>query len=532
LRPRPLLAPGAAAAPAPAAAAAPAPAAAAAPAPLPANKADDSRKEIIEFFRGPIRSISIDIDPQQMERLKRDERNYVEATVNEGGKVYKNVAVKLKGSAGSFQSIGGKPGLTLNFDKFKGAKRFYGMKRFHLNNAVQDGTYLNELIAGEIARKAGVPASRCTHAFVKINDRDVGLYVLKEGYTKDFLADFFKDTSGDLYDGGFVTDISETTEKDQGDFKDTADLKALIEACREGDHTKRWEKLSAILDIEQFISYLAIENILSHWDGYSFNRNNYRFYKDPTTGKFNFILHGMDQTLVDAGFAVQRDPGAMVSSAVMRTPKAKALYLARLESMVENVLKPIDWSARVAEVGKKVRDALAEKDPNRGKEFEGSIKTAQERVANRIREVEKQLAAIPKPVIFGEKGVMKLAKDWRQEGGGAEFSQGDAAGRVALRIKATGNASASWRKTLNVPAGSYRFEAKVRTAAVSGEGAGLRISGGDRSKMKFVKGDSDWQTVEFPFDSAGGDITLVAELRGDKGEAWFDNDSLQLVQLQ
>jgi hypothetical protein len=206
--------------------------------------------------------------------------------------------------------------------------------------------------------------------------------------------------------------------------------------------------------------------------------------------------------------------------------------LARLETITETVLKPIDWPARVVEVGNKVRDALAEKDPKRGKEFEGSIKTAQERVANRIREVVKQLAAIPKPVQFGEKGVMKLAKEWRQEGGGAEFHQDGAGGDAALRIKAIGNASASWRKTLNVPAGSYRFEAKVRTAGVSGEGAGLRISGGDRSKMKFVKGDSEWQTVEFPFDSGGGDVTLVAELRADKGEAWFQNESLQLVQLQ
>jgi spore coat protein CotH len=367
------------------------------------SKGEENRKEIDAFFNGPVPTLSFEIEPQQLERLKRDERKYVKATMNDGDRMYKNVALKLKGSHGSFQHIGGKPGLTLNFDKFKGAKRYHGMKRFHLNNAVQDPTYLNELMSGEIARKAGVPASRCTHALVRLNDRDLGLYVLKEGYTEDFLAEFYRDTGGDLYEGG-PGDISEKTEKDQGDVKDTTDLKALIAACGEVDDTKRWEKLDAILDIEQFINYLAVENIVAHRDGYSYNRNNYRFYKDPATSKFSFILDGMDRTLAPADFALQRNVAGMVSRAVMHTARAKPMYLARVESVLNNVLKPIDWVARVEVVGNNVRDALAVEHADRAKKFEESIKIAKERVAARIRGVEKQLAAISKPVQFGEKG--------------------------------------------------------------------------------------------------------------------------------
>ena len=162
-------------------------------------------------------------------------------------------------------------------------------------------------------------------------------------------------------------------------------------------------KLDAILDIEQFINYRALENIVVHWDSYSFNRNNYRFYKDPATGKFSFILDGMDQTLAFPGQEIiQPRYVGMVSSAVLRTPRAKPMYLARVESVLNNVLKPIDWVARVEAVGNKVRDALAVEHPDRAKEFEGSIKIAKERVAARIRGVEKQIAAIPKPVRSGE----------------------------------------------------------------------------------------------------------------------------------
>ena len=71
-------------------------------------------------------------------------------------------------------------------------------------------------------RNAGVPASRCSHAFVEVNGRDLGLYVVKEAFSKDFLGYFYNNTDGDLWDGGFVREIDESTEKDVGDPTDKA----------------------------------------------------------------------------------------------------------------------------------------------------------------------------------------------------------------------------------------------------------------------------------------------------------------------
>ncbi|RYF49375.1 MAG: hypothetical protein EOO27_33740, partial [Comamonadaceae bacterium] len=140
--------------------------------------------------------------------------------------------------------------------------------------------------------------------------------------------------------------------------KDRADIKELIAACREGDGPKRWERLAGILNVDGYISYLAMESILSHWDGYSFNRNNYRLYFDGASKRATFFLHGMDQTFTDANFPILRDPGAMVGQAVMSNPEWKAEYRERVEAIYENVLKPIDWGARVDKVGEKVRAAL------------------------------------------------------------------------------------------------------------------------------------------------------------------------------
>lgn len=499
------------------------------------GKGESHRKLADEFFNGPIVSIEVTMTAEQFERLKRDARNYAEATVKENGRTYKNVAVKLKGAAGSFQGVDAKPGFTLSFDKFKGAERFHGLKKFHLNNGAQDGTFLNEQIAGEMARRAGVVASRCTHAFVKLNGRDLGLYVVKEAYTKDMIGRFFRDGSGDLYDGGFCKEIEENMEKDTGDPEVKEGLRELIAACKEPDAAKRWERLGQILDIDRFVSFAAMEAILCHWDGYNFNRNNYRIYQDTTTGKFSFFLHGMDQMFGDANSPLIRDFSTLVGGAVMRCPEGSKMYRGRLESIYANVLKSTDWPARVDESGQKVRAALEARNPQWAKDYANRVREARDRVEARVTVVGKQLGDLPRPFEFDQAGIAKLEKGWREEnGGGARIDRATVDGKPCLHIAADGQTSASWRFPVVLDPGKYRFEAQVKSAGVaassdqSGKGAGLRISGGQRTNA--IDGDSPWKVLSYEFETPGGEVRLVAELRATRGEAWFD--ALRLVRLK
>ena len=380
---------------------APTPAAPVAP-PRPSGK-DEKRQKLVEsFWSGSFPSVEISFDPKEWENLKRDNRRYAKGMLVERAKTFKEVAVKLKGSMGSFQGPDGKPGLTLSFNHYKKSEPlheksepFHGLKKIHFNNCAQDVTYLHEQIAGEIARKAGVPASRCSHGFVKWQGRELGLYVTKEAFNKDFLGAFYKSVDGDLYDGGSLLDLEEKMEKDQGDPMEKAALKELIAASKEGDNAKRWERLGKILDVDLFASYLAIEVTLSHWDGYSFHRNNYRLYRDPDTGKFSFLLHGMDQTFKDPNFPVMPKSEALVTSAFMRCPEGQRLYKAKLDSIYANVIKPIDWGARVSEVGGRVQEALVAKNPRLGKDYASRISEARTSVTNRIAALGRMLEDMP-----------------------------------------------------------------------------------------------------------------------------------------
>ena len=157
-----------------------------------------------EFFtNGPVPHLKIEITGTNWTALQRNSRAYVRATIHDGDKVYTEVGIHLKGAAGSSRDLNDKPALTLKFDKFRDGQRFHGLDKIHLNNSVQDGSYMTELICGELFRAAGVPAARTTHARVGLNGRDLGLYVLKEGFNKTFLRRYFSDPNGNLYDGGF-----------------------------------------------------------------------------------------------------------------------------------------------------------------------------------------------------------------------------------------------------------------------------------------------------------------------------------------
>src|SRR3954462_6268323 len=114
------------------------------------------------FGTSAIPHIQIEVPPEGMEILGHYdfdinnlmERTNVLATIREGKAVYTNVALHLKGHLGSFRPVDSKPAFTLNFDKNADGQRFHGLQKLHLNNSVQDYSYVSEQISRELFLKA------------------------------------------------------------------------------------------------------------------------------------------------------------------------------------------------------------------------------------------------------------------------------------------------------------------------------------------------------------------------------------------
>lgn len=461
-------------------------------------------------------------------------------TVREGGVIHTNVTLHLKGAAGSFRPFDDKPALTLNFSRQSSGQRFHGFGKISLNNSVQDPSYLSEAISRELFEAAGVPVPRADHATVVINGRDLGLYVLTEGWGKPFLRRYFKNVSGNLYDGGFVQDINGDLDTNSGDDEsDRSDLNRLLEAAMEPDPAKREERLTRVLDLERFLNFIAMEIMTCHWDGYALNRNNYRLFHDVDTGRMVFMPHGLDQM-----FGVSRSsPDAsicppmqgLVAEAVMTTPAGRERYLERIAMLRTKVFIGEKLTNRVHELSRRIRPTLVAYAPDLGEEHDTHVAYLCERIVERARSLSEQLSAPRKPVEFNGHGVAQLP-DWEphlgsRRRGTVRLDRTERDGRQALQITAvSGRGVGAWRTRVLLAAGAYRFQGNVQTRGVGATGGASLRTGGTRD-VWMQSSDDEWSALSYVFTVTQPleEVELICELRAGQGEAWFERDSLRLV---
>lgn len=494
--------------------------------------------------------IQIDISRSGIAALRNtawgngQERPTVKAVVREGTNVFTDVAVHLKGAAGSFRPIDQNPCLTLNFDKFVPGQSFHGLDKISLNNSVQDRSFLCEKISRELFEASGVPVPRAGHAKLVLNGRDLGLYVLTEGYNQQFLKRYFKNTKGNLYDGGFLRDITQPLGLNSGaNPDDHSGLKALVAAVSERDSSARWERLEQTLDLDRFISFVAMDVIECDWDGYAMNRNNWRVFHDLDSNKMVFFPHGLDQM-----FGVERATpdcpilphmAGMVARAVITIPEGRRRYLERMAQLSTNVFQVDRILKRVDQLAAVIRPVLAESNQQFPRYHDEEVRRLKQRIAQRGESIKNQLATVANPVSVANNGAVPLT-GWkpRTMSGTPSMREQPGQGRNPLLYigSTTPNTTGSWRTKVLLEEGSYQFRGRLRTADVQpirGEsGAGLRISG--RTLPHRISGTVDWQMFSYPFQVGEdtGEVELICELSAAKGEVWFDARSLQIVRVR
>jgi len=311
-----------------------------------------------EIFDVPtVLDFQVQLGETNLQALREHPREYTPTTVVVNGEVYREVGVKLKGAAGSFRHVDDRPAMTLHFSKWAKDQRLFGLRRLHLNNSVQDASRMNEYLGSELFRSAGVPTPRVAWATVRINERELGLYVLKEAFETEFLRIFFDSEKGNLYEGGFVRDIEQDMVRESGKGPDDgSDMRALCAAMREKDTTNRWERLCQVMDVDKFVTYAALSVMLADWDGYPLNRNNYRIYFRPRDGRAVFMPHGMDQLFQRSDMEMDASWGGTLAWSIFDTPRGFKLYEERCRQIFGNVFsleRMTNTIARLTEVLKK-----------------------------------------------------------------------------------------------------------------------------------------------------------------------------------
>ena len=512
--------------------------------------------------------IAIDIPEEGVQTLRRSTtarssagKPNVRAGVSEGNRVYPNVSVQLKGFT-TFRSIDRLPSLTLDFNKLAPKQKFHGLTKISLNNSLQDSTRLHEKFSRELFAAAGVPVPRADYALVTLNGRDLGLYVLTEGFDKEFLKRHFDRADGTLYEGGILKDIDQPLQIGSGrSATNAAAVQRLIAASCEPDAGKRLRALEAALDLEKFLSMMAVETILCHSDSYSMNRNNYRIYHDPVSDKLVFMPHGMDRVLGTHRSPLQLEavPPALglVARALLSTREGRARYVERAEFLFTNLFDPDRLCRRVHEIDARIIAAktnsvvaAARFDDRLSKNPQDDADNLCDRIATRAAELRLQftnradlLAAPPVPT-FDSNGVASLEqwKPKRRLGQPEVVWEMDVRdGKPMWRVSAPDAPDESFTVSLAnkiaLPAGSYRLSGEINLA---GEGATnfvrtyvIRQSG---TRYAIEQQQLNWRRINFGFQvvepRAPAGIEVICDIRAAAPEFWFDARSLRLIREQ
>jgi len=514
-----------------------------------------------DWFDGTnVLRIAIDIPPEGLQILA-DSRSgrrttgkpEAQATVTEGERRYTNVSVQLKGYT-TFRDIHSLPSLTLDFNKQTAKQSFHGLTKLSLNNSLQDPTRLHEKLSREIFAAAGVPVPRADFALVTLNGRDLGLYVLAEGFDKEFLKRHFARADGTLFEGGILRDIDAPLQIKSGEFA-TNDpvVRQLIRAAREPEPRRRLREIEAVLDLDRFLSMVAVETILCHSDSYSMNRNNYRMYHDPTSRKLVFLPHGMDRVLGThrsrLDLSVVPPALGLVAHAVLSTEEGRARYLERTAAIFTNHFDPESLCRRVREIDAKIFPFKA-REPNSGafdsRTSNGPADDAAnlcQRISTRAAHVRVQFAhpnefLVPAPAPdFGAIGAATIDQWWpKRRPGGPEISceRTTRDGRVVWRVRGVAGTNVALRSRLTLAPGSYTIAGGIRAEDADGRSIPVAVRVINHTASRYaieerrVEARQLNQTIRVAEPRLSDEIELVCELRNPTGEVWFDASTLRL----
>lgn len=486
------------------------------------------------FVRNRPLDVRLIIPAEGLRSLRSQSRTWVEASWTEGRQSPVRVGVRVKGRTGSFRPIDDRPSLTVDFDRFSPGQSWQGLRRLHLNNSVEDPSFQHERVGAHLFQVAGIPAPRVTHGIVTLNGHRLGLYVIKEGFTPDFLARHFAATHGTLYEPepGPGCDVDGPMSINFGP-PNRAALHRLAAVAAEPEPNRRWRQLGEVLDRDQFITFLALETLLGHRDGYGQARNNYRLYHDPATDRFHFLPSGLDRLFGRTNAVLHPRFAGLMARAVVTTDAGYAAYTIRLGSLFTNLLQSPAWLQEIPARATTLETPLTRTEV---RDLRAATANLIDRIRGRLAFVEATLARPLAPSLRFSNNVAAVT-GWRPIDPPAQgrLDQTESPGTLQLRIVAGPRTTASWQATCRLAPGRYAFEAQSRTHQVlplpfgRHQGASLAVNRQGTPADVWLKGDTDWTTLRVEFEVTADEphVELTCTLRASSGEAWFAHPQLR-----
>ena len=173
---------------------------------------------------------------------------------------------------------------------------FNGMTVLNLIYEFNDRFVLAEPLAFDLYRRAGNAASLVDFVRLQFDQQPLGYHLLCEQPNKAFLRRNHLRDDGNLYKLGWqgqsLTELYEKKTQPQSGY---GDLEALIQQLSTTQGPAQWDVIRKQFNVEQVLTYFAINSLLSHWDG--FMNNHFAYHDVHGSGKWELYPWDQDKAM-------------------------------------------------------------------------------------------------------------------------------------------------------------------------------------------------------------------------------------------
>jgi len=226
-----------------------------------------------------------------------------------------DVAIRPRGNT-SLDAV--KKSFKLKFNEYVPGREFHGVEKFNVNGEHNDPSIIRAKLSLDLLRTMGVAAPRAHHVHFTINDGALveGIFINVEQIDDEFVAAWFGNDTGNLYQcnymgaradlryvapgtaatyqnlGGGQTYVEENNEASPN----FSDLAEFIDFVNNSDDATFASGIGDRINLDSFLRAMAVDVVIGQWDNYWYGANNYYFYNNPATGRFEFLPYDYDNT--------------------------------------------------------------------------------------------------------------------------------------------------------------------------------------------------------------------------------------------
>lgn len=320
---------------------------------------------------------------------------------------FERVGVRFRGNGTYLNSLHGpKQSFKVDINREEKGQRLAGVTTLNFVNAIPDFTYLKDALAEKLFRELGAVAPRTGYAYLtmdvpgRFEEQALGLYVLIEDIDGRFAKDrfgtkdvpIFKPVTYDLFDTGSpdwksYREVYDLKTKGAGGERCWARVEEFAKLVTEGSDGEFARRLPEFLDMEEYAAFVAGHVLMSSYDGYLSNGQNFYMYLDPRSNTFGFIPWDQDHGWGEFAYVDTTDhrerasiwkPAAYRNKFLMRVMEVEAfkeIYRQKLEQALAGPFTQERLDREIDALAAIVRPAIAAESQFRLKRFDVALST-------------------------------------------------------------------------------------------------------------------------------------------------------------